>query len=316
MRVVGVGLVCVDFIRDCAEYPQEESDTRAVSAHTARGGNTANSLDIISQFSQDCFLGLSNAPNVQACFFGSLAADSQTDFLRDNLGKCNIDTSLCPVHPEARTPTSVIIRNTSNGSRTILHERNLPEVSVDEFRERIDLTKVSWVHFEGRPVDILLPLMMYVHEEKSKLSHKLTVSVEIEKKRKNMTMEDVIPFADVVFFGKDFATSRNFLNAKDCLEHFYSSAKESTKMICAWGEAGAACMSSEGYFHQPAFKPTKVVDTLGAGDTFNGAAIVAMAKGASLQDALTFACRVAGLKVGIDGFQIRDLYFKEYGAHQ
>lgn len=82
--------------------------------------------------------------------------------------------------------------------------------------------------------------------------------------------------------------------------------------------------------HSDAFPPETLVDTLGAGDTFNAAVIFALSAGGhspawarhghgtawhsparltgahspgrSLQDALTFGCQVAGKKCGIQGY--------------
>jgi sugar/nucleoside kinase (ribokinase family) len=52
----------------------------------------------------------------------------------------------------------------------------------------------------------------------------------------------------------------------------------------------------------PAFCPHKVVDTLGAGDTFCGATIFGLSRGRSLQECIVLACQLAGAKVGMDGF--------------
>jgi len=46
-----------------------------------------------------------------------------------------------------------------------------------------------------------------------------------------------------------------------------------------------------------------VVDSVGAGDTFNAAFIHATSSGGDTQKALHFACEVAGLKVAQVGFE-------------
>ena len=80
-------------------------------------------------------------------------------------------------------------------------------------------------------------------------------------------------------------------------------------MICAWGSEGAAAMTPEGVLvTSSCFPPSKVIDTLGAGDTFNAATILALNDGKTIKEAITFGCRVAGAKCGMKGFDgIREL---------
>jgi len=52
----------------------------------------------------------------------------------------------------------------------------------------------------------------------------------------------------------------------------------------------------------PAFCPHKVLDTLGAGDTFCGATVFGLTRGNLLQDCIVLGCQIAGAKVGMDGF--------------
>ena len=73
-------------------------------------------------------------------------------------------------------------------------------------------------------------------------------------------------------------------------------------MICAWGEDGAAGRQGNNpLVSSPIFPPAKVVDTLAAGDSFNAGTIHALSSGKTLQEALVFGCKVAGVKVGMRG---------------
>ena len=53
----------------------------------------------------------------------------------------------------------------------------------------------------------------------------------------------------------------------------------------------------------PASPPPKLVDTLGAGDTFNAGLLHKLSTGNSVEAALLFACQLAGAKCGMLGFE-------------
>lgn len=83
-------------------------------------------------------------------------------------------------------------------------------------------------------------------------------------------------------------------------------------LVCAWGERGAWALdkaeSGGGKLsHSDAVSPERVVDTLAAGDTFNGAFITALCKHRlGVPSALRFACAVAGAKVGQMGLRLHE----------
>ena len=79
--------------------------------------------------------------------------------------------------------------------------------------------------------------------------------------------------------------------------------------FCAVGSNGAyglRAASNEpeqvSLHYSPASKPPRVVDTVGAGDTFIASAIYAIANGAHIEQALSAACTLAGGKVAQQGF--------------
>jgi ribokinase len=73
-------------------------------------------------------------------------------------------------------------------------------------------------------------------------------------------------------------------------------------VIVTMGEAGAKLVERGGEYNWSA-RRTHVVDTTAAGDTFNAALAVALAGGASIEEAGTFACAAASISVSRPGAQ-------------
>lgn len=204
---------------------------------------------------------------------------------------------------EGSIPTSTVIINEASGSRTILHAyRNLPDVSAKDF-EKVDLTRFKWIHIEGRNASEQVKMLQRIEEHNAKqpLPQKVRVSVEIEKPREELFQ--LFSYGEVVFVSKDVAKHLGFQSAVEALRGLYSRVKKGATLVCAWAEEGADALGPDGQLlHSDAFPPPRVVDTLGAGDTFNASVIFSLSKGNSMQEALRFGCQVAGKKCGLQGF--------------
>lgn len=179
---------------------------------------------------------------------------------------------------------------------------NLPDVSAKDF-EKVDLTRFKWIHIEGRNASEQVKMLQRIEQYNATkpLPQKVRVSVEIEKPREELFQ--LFGYGEVVFVSKDVAKHLGFRSAGEALKGLYSRVKKGATLICAWAEEGADALGPDGQLlHSDAFPPPRVVDTLGAGDTFNASVIFSLSKGNSMQEALRFGCQVAGKKCGLQGF--------------
>ncbi|XP_026142238.1 ketohexokinase-like isoform X2 [Carassius auratus] len=257
-KILSIGLVCLDIINVVDKYPEEDTDTRCLSQRWQRGGNASNTCTVLSLLGAPC------------AFMGSLAPGPVADFIVGDFARRGVDISGVAWQPWGETPCACCVVCPTKGSRTVvLSDTNLPDVSVEDF-SKVDLSQYKWIHWEGRNADEQVKMIERVREYNSKQEEKnrITISVEIEKTRE--PLYQLFPLGDLVFVSKDVAQHFGFTSASAALKGIYGRLRKGATLICAWAEKGADAMGPDGVIiHSDAFPPEKLVDTLGAGDTFN-----------------------------------------------
>ncbi|XP_026527360.1 ketohexokinase isoform X1 [Notechis scutatus] len=290
-RILCIGLVCLDIISVVDNYPEEDSDTRCLSQRWQRGGNASNTCTVLALLGAPC------------AFMGSLAPGHAANFVRDDFRRYEVDLTHVALHLACSLPVSTVISNWATGTRTILHAAsNLPDVTAADF-EKVDLSQYKWIHWEGRNASEQVKMLQQVekYNQSCPPSERVTTSVEVEKTRPELYQ--LFCYGDVVFVSKDVAKTFGFYSAPEAVKGLYRRLKPGATLICAWAEYGADAMGPDKLLvHSDAFSPETVVDTLGAGDTFNAAVILALSKGNTLPAALTYGCQVAGRKCGVHGY--------------
>lgn len=295
-KILAVGIATLDIINETDGYPQEDSEQRALSQHIRRGGNAANTLQTLAILGHECW------------FCGTLADDPGADTIRQTFRRQQIHDSLVTAKRASSTPTSYVTLNRANGSRTIVHHRDLDELSYLEF-SRVDIGQFDWFHFEGRNIGATAQMIARVRA----LRPRRRVSVEIEKPRDNI--ETLIELADVVIFSRHYALTRQFPDASALLRHAHAQHPR-LALICAWGADGAYFLDpseSSAVRHAAGVSVEQVVDTLAAGDCFNAGIIHGLSKGQTVERATRFANRIAAAKVqqsGIEGLGSRIANFR------
>ncbi|MCB1735777.1 MAG: ketohexokinase [Gammaproteobacteria bacterium] len=269
----------MDVINHVERYPDEDTEVRALGQRLRRGGNAANTAVVLRQFGINCD------------FIGCLADDAASHFIRRDLAAAGIDFSHAPTIRHGTTPTSYITLSQANGSRSIVHHRDLPELRRRDFA-KIQGENYDWIHFEGRNVEVTGAMLRAV-------AAATATSVEIEKPRADI--ETLFPLADILLFSRHYARTTGHDDPRIFLES-QATTLPRQRLFCAWGEAGAAALEQGTYYWQDAPRLSRVIDSVGAGDTFNAGIIAALMTGVAVPNALHDAVQLASRKCIQIGF--------------
>ena len=276
--VLGVGIATLDIINLVERYPAEDEEIRAVSQRRSRGGNATNTLVVLSELGHRC------------AWAGVLPREADGEFVREDLERHRIDLRHVERPERGKLPVSCILASRSTGSRTIVHYRDLPEYPFEAF-DRIDLSPFHWLHFEGRAVEELAPML-----EKA-ATRPVPVSLEVEKPRAGI--ERLFGLPDLLLFSRVYALSRGFDSPETFLRQAVPAGSEAW---LAWGDTGAWSRDRQGRLHFHAAPRVEVVDSLGAGDSFNAGVIHGHLSGWAVPRILEAAVNLASAKCARQGF--------------
>jgi ketohexokinase len=293
-RILGVGIAVIDIVNRVAEYPPEDAEVRAESSRQVRGGNCANTLDVLAQLGRSCE------------WVGVLAGDDGAEFITTDLRRAGVACDHAMRHADGATPTSYITLSRRTGSRTIVHHRDLPELSAAEFAS-VPLAECDWIHFEGRNPEQTRRMVDRVRRERPELP----VSMEIEKPRPGI--DALLANADVIVFSRAYVEAQlpHRASRPEAALAELAALSDARLTFLPWGAGGAYGLArgDADCVFSPPRPPTRLRDSIGAGDVFNAAVIDglidtgidAAATPHGLASLLARANALAGHKCGFDG---------------
>lgn len=236
--IVLMGGACLDIVLEVDEFPDEDGETRATGVRTSIGGNATNSAVVLSQLlsSFQHLAWSSSSVNTSLQTRVALIAaisdptlDANSGTLVKALSSAGVSTDGLVVVAPLGLPTSYITASLSSGSRTIVHHRGIPEYSERNLQsafgkvltsDDIDVhgSQCQWFHAEGRSIaatgDLLRQLRTHgscVESAECGARHRgyncpPILSLEIEKHRSDGDVESLMPYVDIVFLSREYAS--------------------------------------------------------------------------------------------------------------
>jgi ketohexokinase len=193
-------------------FPKEDTKLRAQKVTRRRGGNPANTLEVLSDILRHALLQSHHSypdPEIKLHLISVLpdAQSQDAEFIRGSIREVQIPGLWRNDHQLAAS--SMIIQSKQDDTRTIVsHGGDMPEMTCEEFitelRHTVDAFSVgekAWIHFEGRAPEITTGC---VRALRGMSEWDFPISVECEKPDRK-GLDQAAELADVVFYSKLWA---------------------------------------------------------------------------------------------------------------
>lgn len=211
-------------------------------------------------------------------YMGAVGNDEEGRIMLETLAKRDIDVSHCQVFPTQTAFTKVQLD--PDGERHFLHEDLGPAASL-----RIDKDTLSYIHQHQLVHNTWLGgTEEYLEAFHNHASNK--VSMDFGERYDNAFIEKTIQHVDIAFF----STVPGHRSEAENLAR-QMAARGPELVVVTLGDEGSLVYNGQ-FYYQPAIS-TKVVDTLGAGDTFIGTFLAHWVSEKSLPQCMELAARAA-----------------------
>ena len=237
-----------------------------------------------------CATGLLGRPTLA---YGRIAGDAEGDFLRSEYERFGVTTDHLRIVPGATSPTALIIIEASGEKALVYSPMPGHTLHADTFVTALAQSRLLY----AMPYD--LPEFENMHRLARAAGVPLAIDIEAAMVTDRSHLHRLLALCDLAFMND--STYRAILGAAPeeggmtgLLEH------GARMLVVSCGERGAMLVTRDLALTQPAF-PAMVVDSTGAGDSFNGAFLAALLEGQLPADALRFACAAGSIAVTATG---------------
>ncbi|HEY9066792.1 MAG TPA: carbohydrate kinase family protein [Burkholderiaceae bacterium] len=274
-----IGNPCADVVIRCERLPAWDDKCAGTALGTHAGGTEANVACAASR------LGWRSA------VLGEVGDDAHASFLIDAFVADQVSTRWLTQRAQCASASTMLMVS-PEGERAIVWVPMPPAAwPPAEIEEALALSR--WVY--TMPYD--LGKLATLHAAARRHGTQLAIDVEREAAREPGLLAQFLQYCDIAFMNQSgYATAFGAEPDEAGLRALRAQGDAHT-IVVTLGSRGAIAIDANEVAAVPA-SVVDVVDTTGAGDTFNAAFLVAHARSSSLRSTLRFACDAAGHTVG------------------
>ncbi len=293
-RVYVIGDANVDMVIRLPDHAAQTPENVHFSPQLHGGGSAANTAVALAR------LGLDVA------FIGSLGDDGYGRWVLENFMEEGVDSSGVVLVKQAFTPMVMALIEPS-GDR---HVAIWPEQGGAHFqlrREDIDPSgwgSAAWLHTTGMCLRASPACEAILYAMESARAQDLRISLDLNLRLESWgldrairaVLDRAIALSDVVL-GNGAEEILPFTGS-DTIEAAVLQLSDGVRTVIARQGQQDAIVAAQGEVYSIPTHPVEVVDTLGAGDAFNGGYIAARLRGAAIREATAWGHAAAAYKIG------------------
>jgi ribokinase len=279
--IVGLGEIVLDWVTEIPHFPKPDEKIDAISENYFPGGVTANYLVATARLGGKCG------------FIGAVGCDSYGDYLIEDFVKEHVDTTCTKKIEDKKTPVNFIF--VAKGEKTIIQSPHMQTTKIgsEDLNENY-IANSKILH------------TTIIHQEVSEKAveiakrYDVKISIDLESQialRGWNNLKDILMSADILLPNKEGAKSITNSNKPEKAAEILVK-KGIPIVIITLGSNGVLITTEEFQKRIPTYEIKKVIDTTGAGDTFNGAFSYGYwIKGWDLEKSCIYANAAASLKI-------------------
>jgi sulfofructose kinase len=275
--ILCAGIAVIDYIFRIEAMPKPDTKNRASAFMIASGGNIANAAVSIVR--------LGGRARVSAPLGGPAGIDMSGDAILRKLEQENIDHSAMVRIDGMASPISAILVQ-SGGERAIVNYRDDALAKARCENPAALVATADAVLIDNRFPEFSLPIA-----EAAKSIGKIVLMDADDPTRETDALLNAC--THVVFSSHGL---RNTAQMRDFTAGLNAVAKRTPALLAVTDGANGSWWHDGQSVRHIAAHPIKAIDTLGAGDVFHGACVLALAQGQSFEQALRFSAAAAAIK--------------------
>ncbi len=219
-------------------------------------------------------------------FLGKIGKDEFGDIVLHDLRKQNVDVSMIQTDNQLSTGATIVL-SVKEDRANITYPGAMDHLTINDISEE-DLSKAKHVHFSS------YFMQPGFQGDLGKLFRRckelgLTTSFDMQwdpHEKWDLNIKDVLPYVDVFFPNEQELL---LLTAKNNIPEAIDSIKKHVKILAVKrGNQGSVVFYDGNLKNMPSFLNKKVIDTTGAGDSFNAGFILKYINGNSIPECQEF----------------------------